>query len=64
MSNMSYCRFENTYSDLRDCVDALADPMSKDEARYARKMYKLCQEFITNVDEYGIVTDEDDEDEA
>ena len=23
MANMSYCRFENTYGDLADCVNAL-----------------------------------------
>jgi hypothetical protein len=25
MSNMSYCRFENTSNDLRDCVSALQE---------------------------------------
>jgi uncharacterized iron-regulated protein len=25
MSNMSYCRFENTVDDMRDCMNALAD---------------------------------------
>lgn len=25
MANMSYCRWENTASDLRDCVDALSE---------------------------------------
>lgn len=25
MSNMSYCRFENTVSDLNDCKDVLLD---------------------------------------
>lgn len=25
MSNMSYCRFENTVSDMRDCLDAMLD---------------------------------------
>ena len=25
MSNMSYCRYENTSRDLKDCVDALWD---------------------------------------
>jgi len=25
MSNMSYCRFENTSRDLDDCIDALED---------------------------------------
>ena len=25
MSNMSYCRFENTLNDMRDCLNALHD---------------------------------------
>lgn len=25
MSNMSYCRFENTVDDMRDCLNALTD---------------------------------------
>lgn len=62
MANMSYCRFQNTQGDLRDCVDALGDELSKDEARAARRMYKLCQDFIANVDEYGINEENEDED--
>ncbi len=31
MGNMSYCRFENTYGDLRDCYDALQDAGSVNE---------------------------------
>jgi len=26
MSNMSYCRFENTYNDLIDCIENLNKP--------------------------------------
>lgn len=29
MSNMSYCRFENTYGDLKDCVEALEEAMDE-----------------------------------
>ena len=25
MSNMSYCRFENTVSDMQDCLDAMIE---------------------------------------
>ncbi len=41
MSNMSYCRFQNTLRDLQDCLDALCDiegnlsELSKEEARAA-----------------------------
>lgn len=30
MSNMSYCRFENTSRDLSDCVSALRDMSAED----------------------------------
>lgn len=49
MSNMSYCRFENTTSDLRDCVDALEYgdlPTSTTEIHAARRMAKLCKAYL------------------
>jgi hypothetical protein len=48
MSNMSYCRFQNTLSDLRDCADALEDedPISEDEAKAALSLVKECIAII------------------
>ena len=31
MSNMSYCRFENTSNDLEDCVGAMAEAKTMKE---------------------------------
>ena len=31
MGNMSYCRFENTLSDLEDCFNSMSDYSSKEE---------------------------------
>ena len=47
MANMSYCRFENTYDDLRDCYDHLHDveDLSESEADYRERMIKLCEEI-------------------
>lgn len=47
MSNMSYCRFQNTLSDLRDCKEALDDisdlsELSDDEARAAKRLINVC----------------------
>ena len=42
MSNMSYCRFQNTLGDLRDCEDALDEELSPDEARARRLLIELC----------------------
>ena len=49
MANMSYCRFENTFGDLRDCVNALNEedlPESMSEKQHASWIYKKCQEYI------------------
>ena len=57
MANMSYCRFENTYSDLNDCVNALeeivydGETISTREWRYAKRMRELCERFIEALDE-------------
>lgn len=46
MANMSYCRFENTYSDLLDCYESLQnksiDELSESEKKYALRLIKLC----------------------
>jgi hypothetical protein len=51
MSNMSYCRFQNTLQDLRDCADALDEiegnlaELNKEEARAADALILLCREI-------------------
>lgn len=49
MSNMSYCRFENTLADLEDCYDALINQtewdikeLSDEEYRSQVRLIKLC----------------------
>jgi len=43
MSNMSYCRFENTLTDLRDCFDNMDDePESWSEKKARIALIKLC----------------------
>ena len=52
---MSYCRFQNTYRDLVDCVQALdqgATPdLSNAELRAARDMMQICEQFLMYYDE-------------
>lgn len=57
MSNMSYCRFQNTHIALQDCVEemeyanSLEDfELSADEFLDMQKMYHLCELFIQNHD--------------
>lgn len=69
MPNMSYCRFQNTLLDLRDCYHHLDDPLndiecddigdletvSQEEHDARKELIALCQKISDN---YG----EDDDD--
>jgi hypothetical protein len=59
MSNMSYCRFENTYPDLQDCYDALHEEggvkQAEEEANeyerpYIKRLIELCKDIV---DDFG-----------
>lgn len=57
MSNMSYCMFENTSNDLRDCVYAMYEAetiqemdLSKIEHTSLMALYQLCSMFIKEAD--------------
>ncbi len=66
MANMSYCRFENTIGDLRDCREAIenGNPLSEREAKFAKKMVQECKDFLKAVKDCGITENVDvDEDE-
>lgn len=50
MSNMGYCRFQNTLPDLRDCQEALEDAggvgeLSDEEKRAAIRLVAICKEI-------------------
>lgn len=59
MSNMSYCRFQNTRSDLADCRDALADlgdgvsKLSEDELEAAESLVATCGKIVLMVCEHA-----------
>ena len=46
MPNMSYCRFENTYRDLLDCLDNMNEQLSESEAGYRESLVGVCKEII------------------
>ncbi len=51
MSNMSYCRFENTLRDLKECVWSLEDgedikELSTREMDAAIQMLETCREYL------------------
>ena len=62
MSNMSYCRFQNTLTDLQDCMDTLYDldedlsELSGAEKRAAKSLIELCNEIVVS---YGHIVDQD-----
>lgn len=59
MANMSYCRFRNTKSDLRDCLEALryGEELSKEEYLACKWMF---EDIFSFFNEQGII-DSDDE---
>ena len=47
MANMSYCRFQNTLQDLRDCYENMDDTdLSDEEKRARRTLLKLCDQIV------------------
>ena len=56
MSNMSYCRFENTASDLRDCKNAIDNQEINDMSSYEQTAFVdlilLCKEISEQFEDY------------
>jgi hypothetical protein len=50
--NMSYCRFENTYNDLIDCLNNIEEQAETDrDERYRVRLIKLMYEDRDLIDE-------------
>jgi len=66
MSNMSYCRFENTARDLQDCLDAIQngeinDLGSQYEVDALEELLDLCKEIVAYKDEIEDAIDTNNE---
>ena len=62
MANMSYCRFENTLLDLKDCYDNMnSDDLSRSEFYMRQYMVELCMSIAS---EYVYLLDQEFEDET
>jgi hypothetical protein len=66
MSNMSYCRFQNTLTDLGECQLALETlfvegkgKLSRDEERAAIELVSMCAQIALLVNEECNGTEED-----
>ena len=67
MANMSYCRFENTLRDLRDCVWALEDGELKNggsEMSAAIEMLEACKEYVELEYKIDEIIEEDEDGES
>lgn len=52
MANMSYCRFQNTLIDLRDCYYNLDDEdLSPEEENAKQQLISLCKDIVEFYDE-------------
>lgn len=67
--NMSYCRFQNTRTDLRDCKDTLegiieGDPhdaeLSREEFEAACNLISMAQDLIINLKEHAGRADDEE----
>lgn len=62
MANMSYCRFQNTLTDLYDCQNVLEDSVDNDEnvissseeRRCAKRLIEICREISDHFEESDI----------
>ena len=67
MANASYCRFQNTLRDLRDCSEALDDEehrgISIEEQDAVKKLISLCGEISAEYSDVHIDFDRDGDDE-
>lgn len=47
MSNMSYCRFQNTLSDFRDCVEAFEGLLNGEEGKLSDSEYEAARGLLS-----------------
>ena len=48
MSNMSYCRFQNTARDLNECVEiGWGEDLSPEEERAKQRIIRLAREIVS-----------------
>ena len=63
MTNMSYCRFQNTLEDLRDCAEYIlsgedddGEELSREEERARQHMIKLIRKLAVELEEQEAVS--------
>lgn len=68
--NMSYCKFENTLADMRDCLDTLetggsvkriTEEMSEEELASFKRMNKVAQQIVVAYENLRMNEDQEEE---
>lgn len=69
MANMSYCRFQNTLEDLRDCVYEMDEAynlqdmdLSTEEAHAAKRLYQFAKQYVEQFERLTFADDFENED--
>jgi len=47
---MSYCRFENTFNDLLDCLRNITEETNSRDERFRKQMIDILVELVENCD--------------
>jgi len=64
MANMSYCRFQNTLNDLKDCYYNMdSNSLSKEEFEARKRMIELCRDIVDEYEELLMEEHNEDIDE-
>jgi hypothetical protein len=61
---MSYCRFQNTVTDLRDCADNITAKLSSDEERARKGLIQWCRNILDEVGDWDGTEDHPDRPEV
>lgn len=61
MSNLGYCRFQNTLSDLQDCSEHIYDELEGAEDTARNELVATCQQILEALDYEVVSPDEEDE---
>ena len=65
MSNMSYCKFENTFYDFLDCLENFEEVYSKSELDFRERLYDLALRMVEEYEDFDFsqLAKEDDADD-
>lgn len=65
MSNMSYCRFHNTFQDFLDCFEHFEEVYSEDELDFRERLYDLALRMVEEYEDFDFsqLAKEDDADD-